>query len=126
MEPEVQSAKDEEEPIRQVDGEGNYIPNSISVASRLINIIITIALLIYGAQGIYTDDLYIPGKGGGTHYSGTSIWLVYAGIICLCMYLISIVIDHYDKRDNEHYYYKFGKSIRLIGFLFYLAAIVLH
>ncbi|WDE01688.1 hypothetical protein [Thalassomonas actiniarum] len=123
---ELQSEVDLDAPVRQVDGEGNYIPNSISIGNRLLHIILSISLLFYGAYGVYTDDLYIPSRRDIFHFSGLAAWLVYAGMICLCAYLLSVVIDHYDKRDNEHQYYKFGKRIRLTGFILFLIAIAFH
>jgi hypothetical protein len=126
IKPELKFEKDLDAPIRHLDGEGKYVPNSISIGNRLLSVLFSLALLIYGANGIYTDDLYIPGKRGGIHFSGLSTWLAYAGIICLCVSLLSIIIDHYDKRDNEHKYYEFGKGIRLLGFILFLVAIVFN
>jgi len=113
-------------PVRNVDEEGNYIPNSISIGSRLFSIAFSLALLIYGTHGVYSNDLYIPGKRGGIHFSGSATWLVFASIICLSVSIILIVIDHYDKRDNENQYYEFGKRIRFLGISLFMAGIVLY
>jgi len=117
---------DVQAPVRNLDEEGNYIPNSISIGNRLFSIAFSFALLIYGAHGVYSNDLYAPGKRDGIHFSGSATWLVLASIICLCVSLISIVIDHYDKRDNENQYYEFGKSIRLLGTSLFVFGIVLN
>ena len=40
---------------------------------------------------------------------------MFVGLICGAIVFISVVIDHYDKRDNEHKYYKFGRLVKYIG-----------
>ncbi|NMP31052.1 hypothetical protein HII17_05690 [Thalassotalea sp. M1531] len=102
-------------PVRQVDENDNYIPNQISAIDRLWNILFAIGFISYGAYGIYIDDLYIPSKRGGIHLSGESAWIMYAALICGCLYFLSIVVDHYDKRDNELKYYMFGKNVKYLG-----------
>jgi len=127
-EPENIETNDEPEkecklPVRKVDENGNYIPNSISPVDRLWNIIFAIGFTLYGAYGIFIDDLYIPSKRGGMHLSGESAWIMYAALICGCIYFLSIVVDHYDKRDNEIKYYMFGKNVKYLGLAMAMVAI---
>ncbi len=102
-------------PVREVDSNGNYVPNSISPTDRLWNILLAIGFTVYGGYGVYKDDLYIPFKSGEIHLSGESAWIMYAALICGCIYFLTIVVDHYDKRDNEIKYYMFGKNIKYVG-----------
>ncbi|WP_157964652.1 hypothetical protein [Algibacillus agarilyticus] len=76
---------------------------------------LALVFTFYGAYGIYKDDLYIPSKRGGIHLSGESAWIMYAALICGCIYFLTIIVDHYDKRDNEIKYYMFGKGVKYVG-----------
>ncbi|MBO1257063.1 hypothetical protein J3L16_15320 [Alteromonas sp. 5E99-2] len=103
-------------PIRNIDQDGNYIPNDIPIIERILNLIIAMSLLTYGLYGLYKGEIYIPGKrGNGIHLYGEAVWIMFVGLICGAIVFISVVIDHYDKRDNEHKYYKFGRLVKYIG-----------
>lgn len=100
-----------------------YIPNFIPAFIRYFNITASFILLIYGAYGIYVNDLYIPGKRGrGIHLQDEAALIVYAAFICACTVMISVVIDHYDKRDNEHKYQAVGRLFKYLGWGFLIFA----
>jgi hypothetical protein len=123
--------EDEEEgiyskpPIRNIDQDGNYIPNDIPINERILNIIISMSFLAYGLYGLYKGEIYIPGKrGDGMHLYGEAVWIMLAGLICGAIVFISVVLDHYDKRDNEHKYYKFGSAVKYMGIGCFSLAII--
>jgi hypothetical protein len=102
-------------------------PNFFSLRERLTNTFLSAALLAYGTFGIYIDDLYIPGKRGrGLHFHGTSAWLMYAALVCAAAVLFALVVDHYDRRHNEHHYERFKKIATTAGWSFFGAACVWH
>lgn len=107
---------------------GSYLePNFFSVRERITNTLLATALLAYGAFGIYIDDLYIPGKQSrGVHLHGTSAWLMYAAFVCAAAVLFSLVVDHYDRRQNEHHYDRFKKVATMAGWSFFGAALLWH
>ena len=89
----------------------DYVPNKIPMSKRTWHIFLFVLLLCYGALGLYLDVLYIPGKrGNGIHLHSHAAWIMYAAILCACANLISVVADHYDRRNNE---------VRYINFAFY-------
>jgi hypothetical protein len=103
-------------PVRELDKDGNYIPNKIPLNERLLSLVIALFLLIYGFFGLYQGEIYIPSRrGGGIHLYAESLWIMFAALICGFVVFVTIVIDHYDKRDNEHKYYKFGRSVKYLG-----------
>lgn len=111
-----------EYPSRKEDLDGNYVPNSISVTDRLFNLVLALVLIVYGSYGVYKNQLYVPAtRGDGTYLSGGAAWIMYAALLCGSVYLLTIIVDHYDKRDNEIKYYMFGNFVKLIGFV--LAAV---
>jgi len=87
----------------------DYVPNKIPTGKRTWHIFLFVLLLCYGALGLYLDDLYIPGKrGNGIHLHSHAAWIMYAAILCACANLISVVADHYDRRNNEERYINFA------------------
>ena len=91
-------------------------PNHISYNERLKCILFAAALLTYGSVGWYLDDIYVPGKRGrGIHFHGTACTIVYGAFIFGAVNFISVVVDHYDKRNNETNYQKFAKITRICG-----------
>ena len=88
--------------IKSVDG---YIPNSIPLSTQIFHIIISIGLISYGTYGLMVGDIYLPGKrSSGVHFNGISAWFVYFSFIFATCNLLSVVVDHYDKRNNEESY----------------------
>ncbi|MGZ3802538.1 MAG: hypothetical protein ACXVCL_20435 [Bdellovibrio sp.] len=65
------------------------------------NIIFSSLLFAYGT---WINDLYIPGKRKGIHLHDVPAWIMYGAIICACLVMLLVIIDHYDKRNNETCY----------------------
>jgi hypothetical protein len=102
-------------------------PNFFSLRERLTNSFLAAVLIAYGTFGVFLDDLYIPGKRGrGIHLHGTSAWLMYAALVCAAAVLFSLVVDHYDRRHNEHHYDRFKKVATTTGWSFFGAALLWH
>ena len=103
-----------------------YTPNRIPSGERMVNTVFSAALLLYGAFGLAIDDLYIPGKRGhGVHLHGSPAWIMYCAFIFASLNLMSVVIDHYDTRDNEINYKVFARVTQVLGWVFFAAAIAL-
>jgi len=102
-----------------------YKPNSIPAFTRHFNITASFILLTYGTYGIYVNDLYIPGRRGrGAHLQDEAALIVYAAFICACIVMTSVVIDHYDKSDNEHKYQSAGRLFKYLGWGFLMLAVL--
>lgn len=100
-----------------------YIPNKIPLEIRKLNIGISLLLLGYGGYGIYVNDLYLPSRRSrGVHLHDEPALIMYGAFICGSLVMLSVVIDHYDKRDNEHKYHIFAQICKYLGWgLFGLA-----
>lgn len=103
-----------------------YLPNFISLSTRIFYFFATLGLIAYGAWGIWLDDLILPAKRGGVHLHGIDAWLMYIAFICACIVMCSIIVDHYDQRDNEIKYHYFCEKFRRLGWFFFYTAITLH
>ncbi|MDO6388478.1 hypothetical protein [Uliginosibacterium sp. 31-12] len=107
---------------------GTYFkPNSFSLKERLANSALALFLIFYGVWGLYLDDLWIPGKRStGIHLHGQPAWLMFLAFVCGAAVLLATVIDHYDNRNNEERYITFKKAAKISGWVFFVAAMLLH
>ena len=108
----------------EYDENGRYVPNNILPGERIGHIILSLLLLAYGTYGLWVNDLYIPGKRRGIHLHDVPAWIVYGAIICACTVLLSVVIDHYDRRDNEKHYRTFASVGEFLGWSFFGVSLV--
>ncbi|MBP7565469.1 MAG: hypothetical protein KA795_05630 [Burkholderiaceae bacterium] len=104
-----------------------FQPNWFSVKERVTNAVLALALFAYGSFGVWIDDLYVPGKRtAGVHLHGIPAWLMYGALISAASVCLALVIDHYDRRANEHHYERFKKLARVSGWTFFVLALVWH
>ena len=104
----------------------NYTPNHIPASERVQNVIFSLALFAYGTYGIWTNDLYLPDKrGNGVHLHGVPAWFLYGSVLCACLVMLSVVVDHYDKRNNEIDYKMFADFFKYVGWCFFAGSLVL-
>lgn len=90
------------------------------------NTVLSAILLAYGMYGLSVDDLYLPGKRGpGIHLHGFPAWVMFAAMFCACANMISVVIDHYDVRNNETNYRSFARATQIVGWILFVLSLVL-
>jgi len=104
-----------------------HTPNHISAGWRCFYAIASPAVIAYGAYGIWIDDLFIPGKRStGVHLQGLAAWLVFAAILCMAANMVSVIVDHYDKRNNETRYRLFASVTSWAGWILFCFGILHH
>lgn len=103
-----------------------YRPNHIPEEHRTRNILFSLFLIIYGTIGVIIDDIFIFSKRSrGIHLHGLPCKVMYGAMLFGAISLLTVVIDHYDKRNNETNYRFIEKSTRYIAwFLFFLSFII--
>lgn len=107
-----------------VDASG-YTPNHIPEGTRVFHILASCALILYGAIGLWFDDLPMPTKRGRfVHFHGVSAWLMFSAMIACCANLLSVVVDHYDRRNNETDYRWFAQVAAVIGWSLLVVACI--
>ena len=100
----------------------DYTPNEVPLLERLKLLGISGFFIIYGGYGLWVNDIALGGgrnkwswlTGGerrreSIHFYDEAAILLYIGLLLVCMGFISEIVDHYDKRNNEHKYHKFAK-----------------
>ena len=105
----------------------DYTPNHIPAKSRWLHSIFALGILAYGAWGVWVDDLFLPGRRGpGIHLHGTPAWVMFGAMACASLMMLLVVVDHYDRRNNEHNYKAIASVVSwVMGGLFF-AALGLH
>lgn len=107
-----------------------YTPNKIVRGERVIAVLGTMFLLGYGAWGLMTDGIYLPGARGrrphGMHLHGLSAWVMFGAFLCLAAVMLSAVVDHYDERDNEASYKTFTSWSTALMLALFALAVAMH
>lgn len=99
---------------------GPYTPNHIPAGTRVLYIVVSVALIAYGIFGLWIDDIFIPGKRGtGVHLHGLAAWLMFAAMVLASLNLLSVVVDHFDQRNNETDYRRFARVTGIMGYTFF-------
>lgn len=100
-------------------------PNHIEPSTRFAYVLGSCVLLAYGVYALLVDDFYLPGKrGSGMHFHGRSAWLMFGSICCVVINLVSMVVDHYDRRNNELMYAHVATAAEWFAWTFFAAALL--
>lgn len=102
-----------------------YRPNSVLFEARVLYTVLAAVLISHAAFGILNNEIYIPGKSSGIYLYGTSLWMMSGSLFLAGLALTSMVVDHYDKRDNEATYARFLKSTSYSAGTLYVMSFVL-
>lgn len=106
--------------------ENSYVPNVIPFSTQAWHAVISSVLMLYGTYGIMVGDIYIPGKRSkGVHFHGISAWFVYFSFIFATCNLMSVIVDHYDRRNNEKYYQIIAKVFGILGWSLFVVAFLI-
>ena len=103
-----------------------HTPNHIPAGDRAWYVIFSLLLLAYGSYGVWVNDIYVPGKRSkGIHLHDVPAWIMYGAIICACLVMLSVVVDHYDRRNNETDYKLFATTFKFLGWCFFGLSLVM-
>lgn len=103
-----------------------YTPNHIPAKERILSIVFSLFLFLYGTYGVWVNDLYMPGKrSGGIHLHDVPAWIMYGAITCACLVMLSVVVDHYDERNNETNYKLFANLFKYAGWGFFALSLIM-
>lgn len=102
---------------------GPYIPNEIPKKQRIGLLVFSTLISGYALVGVWRDDLFIFSRRGGAHFHGVSAWLAAGCLLAFSVSMLSTVVDHYDKRNNERSYQRFRGRMQIAACALGLAAI---
>lgn len=100
-------------------------PNRVPLDQRVIYILLSVFLLAYGLHGLIVDDLFIPGRRShGMHLHGRGAVWMFVAICYFVVMMLTVVVDHYDTRDNERAYRTFADFSKYLGMFFVAGSFV--
>lgn len=102
-------------------------PNFFTLHERLWCAALGLGLLVYGILGLLTNRLSLTGR--SLHIGilqGSPAWLMSAALLVGAAVLLSVVIDHYDKRNTERHYRLFRWIALHLGCCLAGAALLAH
>lgn len=106
-----------------------HVPNRIDRRDRIVLTASSALLFAYGTFCSISNHFYLPihftrgARAGGIHLYDSAAVLMYGAVLCACLIMASIVVDHYDQRPNERHYRKFAKVMMYIGFCLFLLSV---
>ncbi|MFK4135764.1 hypothetical protein ACI2KR_26305 [Pseudomonas luteola] len=84
-----------------------FVPNRYEPIERICALLAGGGLAYWGAAGWQTGALYVPGRYGGLNlHNGLALALACLGILAGVVACIALIVDHYDRRDNEIIYFR--------------------
>jgi hypothetical protein len=105
----------------------DYKPNRVSRSERAFNLVLAVVLLAYGVTGLVTHSIRINNRNSLiAHLEGGPAWLMAAALLLGASVFASVVVDHYDTRDNERYYRAFRWVATRLGWALVAAALLAH
>lgn len=113
---------------KQGPSKHRYRPNHIPAGERVMNIILSAILLTYGLYSLITDSFYLQGRSRGHsgYLHGEPGWVLFGAVLCATASLLSVVVDHYDKRNNVKNYKLFARVTHVAAWALFIAALVLE
>ena len=92
---------------------------------RVLCCLLSLILIGYGIVGLMNGDLYVPNRGGGFHLHGFPMILMIIAMAAASMAMLMVVIDHYDRRDNERSYRLLSIIIQRNAWSCFVASLVM-
>jgi hypothetical protein len=117
--------KAESEP--QLVGHNDWKPNEVPLSLRIYSLVLAALLIAYGGSGFLNGKLEVAtGKGGGGRLVlyDRPAWLLASAIIVGAILLLSVIVDHYDRHNNEGWYRLFRLALLYLGLALLAAALV--
>lgn len=104
-----------------------HTPNAVSRGDRLFSLGLAIALIAYGSIGLITARVDLNGRKLRLGVlEGGPAWLMAAAFLVGAAVLLSVVVDHYDKRNNERHYQAFRWGAKYLGCCLAASALLAH
>lgn len=104
-----------------------YKPNFVPSADRALNVFLGVVLSVYGIAGLLASHMNLNGRRIRIAVlEGRPAWLMAAAFLVGAAVLFSVVIDHYDTRDNERYYRAFRWCAIRLGWCLAIGALSAH
>lgn len=107
-----------------------HTPNHVSLETRAWYLVVSAMIITYAVAGLWVDDFYVllPARRGWLelHLHGLPAWLAGLSAFSAAATMLSVIVDHYDRRYNESGYRRFAKVSFLAAIALLIVAVLLH
>lgn len=104
-----------------------YTPNEVPISTRVIFLFSGIGIIVYTIVGLTKGSLWVFGTRGKSMFlSSGPMWLMAIAFFLAASNILSDVVDHMDKRNNEARYVKYRAFSKTAAWIFFIAALVLN
>lgn len=101
-----------------------YVPNEVPLKARLYAVGAALLIIAFGSYGLHANEFVLGLKRGRwsrateLHLHDVSALALFIALIFGAAVLILEVVDHYDRRDNEHVYHALAIAFTHCGLIF--------
>jgi hypothetical protein len=95
---------------------------SVPFRERAFDVIASVVLLAYGSYGLWIDGLWVLAR-SPVRVHGVAAVIVFCSFLVAASVLISHVVDHLDRRNNERSYKEFARIGTYAGWTLYIIGI---
>ena len=98
----------------------NHIPKK----TRIFNVIWACILIFLAIYGWLSGSFYFPGRVGsnGVTFTNLGLILFICALITAAINALLVVVDHYDKSNNETQYKTFSRYLNIFGLIVIISA----
>ena len=125
----MSAEKESNRPYYRVDPNmDRYIPNHIPASERWIYFVLSLSVIVWGAYGLWIDNLILPvsKRGDAIHFHGISAVIAFCAMAAAALNLLTMIVDHFDIRNNELTYRRIAFVSQFVGVVLFLAAIAVQ
>ncbi len=115
-------------PMKPTADKAKHVPNRFRREHLVGNVALAICLVVFGVAAVYSNQLKLSeGRGRSlVVLSDGPLWLALGAMACGVMGLLSVVVDHLDRRNNEHSYEAFRWITLRLGGVLLASALIVH
>ncbi len=109
------------------ESEEEYIPNEVPIHEQIRNVVLSLFAIIGGGIGLMNNNVAVKiCRRCDTvyHFNGVEAYIMYIALLLFSACFMSEVVDHYDKRNNEHLYHRFSNFTLWPGIAFFVTAFI--
>lgn len=103
-----------------------FYPNQISAPLRRRYLLQSCLISLYAGFALYVGKVSIPVRARAYTFEGIAALVLAAAMFMAILNMLSVVVDHYDKRDNEHSYDQFARITYILGWVLFVLATILN
>jgi hypothetical protein len=109
----------------QSNSPSKFVANNVPRRVRVWNTVMALYLIAWGALGMYQNQIDLVERRVriAVLHDGPA-WLMAMAFVCGATVLLSVVVDHYDRRNNESAYRAFRWVAIRLGWCLVAASLI--